>query len=78
MKTFTATGLPEGARVALTVKADCTGYLMERLTGVEDQEILLPDGSKGRRILGHVPLETATPRNELILFFPALQEPKSK
>jgi len=77
-RTFTASGLPEGLRVSVAFKADCTGYLMERLTGVEDQEQVLADGSKGRRVSGQVPLEAATPRNELMLFFPPLPEPQAK
>jgi hypothetical protein len=77
-RTFTASGLPEGWSVSVAIQADCTGYLMERLTAVEEQEISLPDGSKGRRISGQVPLDAATPRNELMLFFPAFPEPKKK
>ncbi len=77
-RTFTASGIPEGTSVSVAIKSDCVGYLMERLTGVADSEIRLGDGSKGRHVEGRIPLESATPRNEVMLFFRPLPETKAK
>jgi len=80
-RTFTAEGLPQGANLSVAIRAECAGYLMERLVDVEDSEVQLADGAKGRRVSGKLPLNSEQPRNDLMLFFrpaPELPEPKQK
>ena len=77
-RTFSATGIPAGQSISVAVQAECVGYLMDRLSVVEDRETTLGDGSKGRHLSARVPLDSAAPRNELMLFFRPLPDPKSK
>ncbi len=78
-RTFTAEGLPAGASLSVAVRAQCVGYLMERLVDVEDREVQLPDGGKGRQVSGKLPLSREQPRNDLMLFFrPAAEAPEPK
>ncbi|MEO6711784.1 MAG: hypothetical protein ABI054_13810 [Planctomycetota bacterium] len=77
-RTFTATGIPAGQTISIAIQAECVGYLMERLSNVEDREANFPDGSQGRSLSASVPLDAAAPRNELMLFFKPAPEPKSK
>ncbi len=77
-RTFSATGIPAGQNISIAVQADCVGYLMDRLSAVVDRETTLADGSKGRHFSARVPLDVATPRNELMVFFRPGPELKSK
>ena len=77
-RTFTASGIPAGQSISVAVRAECVGYLMERLTAVEEHELSFADGTKGRSLSARVPLDASAPRNELLLFFRPAPESRAK
>jgi cytochrome c len=78
-RSFATSGLPAGASARLRVRADCRGYLIDRLLELEETAEDLPNGTRVRHVSGLLPLDANAPANELILFFDApVPEPSKK
>jgi hypothetical protein len=66
--------VPPGVTVRLNVRADCRGYLIDRLLDVVESDAT-ENGVRVRHLSGQLPLDAAAPANDLILFFDPPPQP---
>lgn len=69
-RSFKASGIPEGLRVSLTVRATCVGYVtFDRLLDPIDREVEGEGGVKLRELFARLPIDGDNATSEIHFFF---------